>query len=162
MDKSHPKRSIRLCMVMAAAILASFDLTAQPAPELVATFLGTGSGMPNNTVRAIARTGDGYLWLATGAGLTRTDGVNFLVFDRFNTPSLGCNGILSLYLDDNDLLWAGTDGCGLHIYNGSELEPSAVNEYLEDGRVRAIAGDLQGRLWIGTERGLYCHDGERS
>ncbi len=162
MDRSSLKRAVRVSMLTAAAILAGADMTAHPAPDMVATFRGTGSGLPNNTVRAIARTGDGYLWLATGAGLTRTDGVNFLVYDRFNTPSLGCNGILSLYLDENDLLWAGTDGCGLHIYNGRDLEPSAVNADLEDGRVRALAGDLQGRLWIGTERGLYCHDGERS
>ena len=43
-------------------------------------------GLPQNTVQAITRTKDGYLWLGTLAGAARFDGVHFTVFDSGNTP----------------------------------------------------------------------------
>src|SRR5687767_12932199 len=37
----------------------------------------TDAGLPQPTVRAIAQTPDGYLWLGTEGGLARFDGVAF-------------------------------------------------------------------------------------
>jgi ligand-binding sensor domain-containing protein len=53
-------------------------------------------GLPQNVIRGIAQTPDGYLWIATLDGLARFDGLHFTVFNRSNTPisspidSLGC------------------------------------------------------------------------
>ena len=41
----------------------------------------SGSGLPHNTVMAIAQTTDGYVWLGTEEGLARFDGDRFTVFD---------------------------------------------------------------------------------
>jgi ligand-binding sensor domain-containing protein len=43
-------------------------------------------GLPQNTIRAIHQTRDGYLWMATEEGLVRFDGVRFTVFDSVSTP----------------------------------------------------------------------------
>ena len=45
-------------------------------------------GLPQNSVKAILQTRDGYLWLATEEGLARFDGVRFTVFDSTNTPEM--------------------------------------------------------------------------
>src|ERR1035441_2159874 len=45
-------------------------------------------GLPNNYVRAIVQTPDGYLWVGTSAGLARFDGLRFTAFTPQNTPPL--------------------------------------------------------------------------
>src|SRR3984957_21293798 len=39
-------------------------------------------GLPQDSVRAIAQTSDGYLWLGTDDGLARFDGYEFTVFNK--------------------------------------------------------------------------------
>src|SRR5215212_9998360 len=65
-------------------------------------------GLPQNSVEALARTPDGYLWLASHEGLVRFDGVRFTVFDRDNTPQLRSRVITSLHVDRSGRLWIGT------------------------------------------------------
>ena len=38
-------------------------------------------GLPQDTIRAIVQTTDGYLWLGTDEGLARFDGYDFVVFN---------------------------------------------------------------------------------
>jgi ligand-binding sensor domain-containing protein/signal transduction histidine kinase len=74
---------------------------------------GIEQGLPSATVRAIAQTRDGYLWLGTLDGLVRFDGVRFTVFDRRNTPELADAFITALHEDRDGVLWIGTDGGGV-------------------------------------------------
>jgi hypothetical protein len=52
------------------------------------------NGLPQNSVKAIARDEYGFIWLATEAGLCRFDGQHFSLFNKFNT------GILSSRIVD--------------------------------------------------------------
>ena len=47
------------------------------------------NGMPENEIRGITQTPDGYLWIATFNGLARFDGVHLTLFNR------GTAGLLS-------------------------------------------------------------------
>src|SRR6516165_8933378 len=71
------------------------------------------SGLPQNTVRDVLQTRDGYLWVATLDGLARFDGVRFTVFNKANSPGLSSNRILALYEDRQGDLWIGLDDGGL-------------------------------------------------
>jgi len=53
-------------------------------------------GLPQNRIRALCQTPDGYLWIGTSQGLARFDGVRFMIFDQSNAPALHDDGILSL------------------------------------------------------------------
>jgi signal transduction histidine kinase/ligand-binding sensor domain-containing protein len=64
------------------------------------------NGLPQNSVRDIVQTQDGYLWLTTFDGLVRFDGVRFTVFNKSNTPSLPSNRFVSLLEDRTGDLWA--------------------------------------------------------
>jgi ligand-binding sensor domain-containing protein len=57
------------------------------------------NGLPQNTVRSITQTRDGYLWLTTFDGLVRFDGVQFKVFNTNNTKGLTSNLFTALYED---------------------------------------------------------------
>jgi ligand-binding sensor domain-containing protein len=65
-------------------------------------------GLPQNTVKAIAQTVDGYLWFGTRFGLVRFDGVSFKVYDPSSEPALQHDNCSSLVEDRADrTLWVG-------------------------------------------------------
>src|SRR5688572_5740043 len=51
----------------------------------------TDNGLPQNTVRQMVQTSDGYLWFTTLDGLVRFDGVRFTVFNKANSKNLPGN-----------------------------------------------------------------------
>src|SRR5687768_7080572 len=53
------------------------------------------NGLPQNSVRDIVQTRDGYLWMTTFDGLVRFDGVRFTVFNKSNTPELASNRFIN-------------------------------------------------------------------
>ncbi len=67
-------------------------------------------GLPDNRVKAILQTRDGYLWIATQRGLARFDGQKFTVFDHFNTPALLADDCYALVEDRDGNLWGAAWG----------------------------------------------------
>ncbi len=116
----------------------------------------TEQGLPQNSVRSIAQTPDGYLWLATEQGLARFDGIRFAVFDQRNTPSLLANEITSLLVDPQGALWIGTHGGGLSRYAHGEFSTFTARDGLKANSILSLLFDSEGVLWIGTDGGgLY-------
>ena len=73
----------------------------------------TEQGLPQNTIRALLQTRDGYLWVGTLVGLARFDGVAFDVFNAGNTPEMINDAINALAENRQDgSLWINT-GNGL-------------------------------------------------
>src|ERR1700674_297954 len=64
-------------------------------------------GLPQDTIRAIAQTADGYLWLGTDEGLARFDGYDFTIFNKTN-GDLPSNSITALAAAPGGALWIGT------------------------------------------------------
>ena len=118
-------------------------------------------GLPQNRIRAISQTPDGYLWIGTSEGLARFDGVRFRIFNRANTPALQDDGILHLLLTRDGALWIGTEGGGVVRYRNGEFRNYSTAEGLTNGFVRAIYQDRGGSLWIGTDRGIFRMEGDR-
>ncbi|HWW89012.1 MAG TPA: two-component regulator propeller domain-containing protein [Vicinamibacterales bacterium] len=110
-------------------------------------------GLPQDSVRAITRTHDGYLWLGTYAGVARFDGVHFSVYDSGNAPELA-SGLLSALLEDRSgHLWLGTDGDGLIGYANGRFSSYTTRDGLTNNHVMALLEDHAGNLWIGTDGG---------
>ena len=49
------------------------------------------NGLPQNIIRGMHQTPDGYLWIATLDGAARFDGVHFTIFNKSNTPGIASN-----------------------------------------------------------------------
>ena len=66
-------------------------------------------GLPQDTVRAIVQTADGYLWVGTDEGLARFDGYEFTTF-RKGSGDLPSNSITALAA-------TGIGTIAVHVYN---------------------------------------------
>ena len=116
-------------------------------------------GLPANGVAAIARTPDGYLWLATGEGVVRFDGVRFTTFDSVNTPALESNNVQSLLVDRAGSLWIGTHSGGVTRYRDGRFTHLSTKDGLSDNRARSLYEDRLGGIWVGTEAGVNVFRG---
>lgn len=119
----------------------------------------TDSGLPQNSVRAILQTRDGYLWFATREGLARFDGIDFTVYNRRDTPQLLSNDIRALLESRDGNLWIGTAD-GLARWNGSNFMAFTVAQGLPDNSIWSIFQDNHGGIWAVTAGGVaYYSEG---
>jgi signal transduction histidine kinase/ligand-binding sensor domain-containing protein len=106
------------------------------------------SGLPQNIVRSIYQSPDGFLWIATFDGLVRFDGVHFVVFNKSNTAGIESNRFGAMYGDPSGDLWLNTEGGGLTRYHKGVFSTLGVEQGLPAKTVRAVTGDDAGHLWI--------------
>ncbi|MEO6726239.1 MAG: two-component regulator propeller domain-containing protein [Blastocatellia bacterium] len=111
-------------------------------------------GLPQNQVRAITQTRDGYVWAATYDGLTRFDGVRFVVFNRENTPALRSNIFTSLFEDRAGTLWIGSDGGLVRYLNGQFTSYTTVQGLVAD-TVTSVTETRDGTLYVAAGNVLH-------
>lgn len=107
--------------VILQSLLALCFISAASAQYIVDSWT-TENGLPQNTVRSIQQTPDGYLWLATSDGLVRFDGVRFTVFNRSNSPELSTNRLVSLLAEKDGTLWICTETPDLVRYRDGQFQ----------------------------------------
>ena len=109
-----------------------------------------GNHLPQSSVFSIIQTHDGYLWLGTGRGLTRFDGVHFKTFDGSNTPGLEEEAkVVKLFEDSRRNLWVGTDtGAVLLVGPEGKIERVDVGKSAQDGPLVNICEDTNGTVWL--------------
>ena len=117
-------------------------------------------GLPHNSIRDLAQTPDGYLWLATWEGLVRYDGLEFTIYDRSTPePALPDNGVGALYVDPDGALWFSDSrgNLGRRAGDGSWRFWRSAEAGWPQVLIHAMAMDARGRLWLLFEgRGLGC------
>jgi ligand-binding sensor domain-containing protein/signal transduction histidine kinase len=118
-------------------------------------------GLPQNTVRSLLQTRDGYLWIGTNGGLARFDGVQFTVFDNRDKSRLRENEVWALVEGDDGSLWIGTYGGGLSRLHDGRFTVYTVADGLINDFVAALCKDATGAIWIGTDRGVSRFKDER-
>ncbi|MCP5050098.1 MAG: hypothetical protein GY940_23235, partial [bacterium] len=122
---------------------------------------GIEDGLPQISVLDIAQTHNDYLWIATGNGLVRFDGVRFEVFNDLNTKGLTDRSIVSLKADKDGNLWIGTREGGLCRFSKGKFTAYTTEDGLSNNYVNALATDAAGNLWIGTLGGGLCRFNKR-
>jgi streptogramin lyase len=109
-------------------------------------------GLPQNSVRAMAQTRDGYLWVGNDDGVVRFDGARFVSFSL--REGLNSGPVQTLLGDRAGVLWIGTAAGGLSCWKGGKFTTYTVRDGLPADSITALAEDNEGRLWVGTEAGL--------
>lgn len=94
---------------------------------------------------AIAQTDDGYVWIGTGAGLVKYDGVRFTPWIRPGETQPFTAAVYSLLNGSDGTLWIGTATELLSLSDGS------VERHVR-GRINAIIEDRDHRVWVARSR----------
>ncbi|SIO34643.1 ligand-binding sensor domain-containing diguanylate cyclase [Salinivibrio sp. ES.052] len=107
------------------------------------------NGLAGNYVRTVLAGDEHTVWAGTSEGLSRIEtltGTAHVLADNIS--------VLSLAHREQGGLWVGTYQQGLYYWHQGSLTPAkAINAQLPDNEIRAIV-EHDGRLWIGTPRGL--------
>ena len=125
------------------------------------TVYSTASGLPSNSVRALASDSLGRMWVGTPNGLAmRAEAGYWLTFTSQTSPLL-TDTITSLAVDAADRLWIGTP-VGLNVFDlvsqGNGWVSYTVGTGLPSNSVNAIAAHPAGGVWVGTDGGLAVRD----
>ncbi|MGC9344838.1 MAG: ligand-binding sensor domain-containing protein, partial [Bacteroidales bacterium] len=123
------------------------------------------------SITEITEDNSGVLWLASPAGLIKfdksTNEYTYHEHDPFNSESLSYDIITSLHIDRTGILWVGTPGMGINIYDpkldrfktlSREKDASSVYSGFS---IRSIAEDIKGNLWISSTV-LFYYDREKN
>ncbi len=111
-------------------------------------------GLPQDTVRAISQTDDGFLWIGTNEGLARFDGFEFATFTK-DDSELPAGSINSLAAGPDGSLWIATTK-GLATYHSGRI--SRI-EGLPMESVSSVIVDTDGRICIVASGDIHCLTG---
>jgi len=114
-------------------------------------------GLPQDTIRAIAQTPEGFLWVGTDEGLARFDGYEFVVHNQENNNLPG-NSITSLASAADGSLWIGTSK-GIAQLRDGQLRSWTIKDGLAEGPVSSLFVDHLGNLWVVAGGNLSRFDG---
>jgi len=108
----------------------------------------TDNGLPQNSVRDVVQTRDGYVWLTTFDGLVRFDGVRFSIFNKSNSEGLPGNRFASLVEDRQGDLWASTEFGEIVRRHQGRFTTYGHAHGLPGGQVPSLAEDANGNLIV--------------
>ncbi len=112
------------------------------------------NGLPTSEANAIAQTADGFIWLGGYSGFIRYDGSEFHRFDS----SDGISSVFSLFVDDLDRIWIGTNENGIASYDHGKITIYGRVEGLKSNSIRSMTSDKEGNIIVGTTQGLAYVD----
>jgi signal transduction histidine kinase/ligand-binding sensor domain-containing protein len=160
----RPSRWGRRVLTLAVALmLEAAALALEPTTPLASygrQGWATETGLPQNTVQALAQTQDGFLWLGTEVGLVRFDGNGFAVFDQHTRPALPGNDVQCLLAAKDGSLWVGTSD-GLARMKDGVITSYATASGLPGNDVRALSEDERGTVVVRTSSGTASLTGDR-
>jgi diguanylate cyclase (GGDEF)-like protein/PAS domain S-box-containing protein len=135
--------------------------------------------LPEDSTRSLYLDRSGLLWVGGDLhGLAHTDPLGarftYLYESDAGAREIAANNIRTLLAAGSEGLWIGTEGAGLKHYDFAQRRfephqlPLAQAFHLADAdaflRISALSDAGEGRLWVGTERGLlrYAPNGGES
>ncbi len=122
----------------------------------------TGTGV-DNAVNSMAGDRSGNIWIGTDRnGLVRTN-VTSHEMEYVEPTSMrsrkrisGIIGVQSIYVDDTDMLWVGTEKSGVALWGQNIYKFEATL----NGDISAITEDKNGTIWYGTsDNGIVGYQG---
>ena len=155
-----PKQSLIAALLGLMLCISPVVVFGAPTP-MVFNHLSVEDGLSQNTVLNIFQDAQGFMWIATEAGLNRFDGYEFKHYNqnRNDANALGSDFVWDIDEDANGDLWLATKGGGLvrferaterfFSYRHSATDPTS----LSSDAVRTLLIDPNGVVWAGTRGG---------
>ena len=112
------------------------------------------NGLPTAEANDIAQTSEGFIWIACYAGLIRYDGNSFIRLDSTS----GLSSVSCLLVDSKNRLWVGTSDNGVALMENGEVRFWDKEDGLRSSKVRELAQDNSGHIYVGTTSGIVMFD----
>lgn len=134
-----------------------FDQSTQQVDQITHKVNSINS-LANNNVNKIVQDKRGNLWFATDNGISCMDVATGRWRTFYQNKQEQSHVFLSLCVDDNDRIWAGTYSSGVYVLDGKSGQELAHYSRESSGNsidskyVLEIYKDSQGDLWIGGVR----------
>jgi ligand-binding sensor domain-containing protein/signal transduction histidine kinase len=152
-------RSIGLLAVL---LLLVSPVTFAAEPQYGLEHWTVEDGLPQDIIRGIAQTPDGYLWITTLDGLVRFDGVRFTIFEKNNTPGMVTNRFRMMYPGRDGDLWLVNEIDGVTRLHKGVFQSYGAERGIPGHEVSAVAVNEEGEVWILADNQiLQWHESER-
>jgi len=152
-ERLHISRSWLLCfLVLSLAMSSAWALdSSRRITQYAHTSWRIQDGAFSGEPVAITQTTDGYLWIATLAGLVRFDGVRYLSWTPPDGKQLPSSSVVSAMGGSDGSLWIGTTAGLARWHNGDLVNYPGVGPH-----VNAIIEDRKGTVWTVNSRGDHA------
>ncbi|SEP93187.1 Signal transduction histidine kinase [Lachnospiraceae bacterium NE2001] len=128
------------------------------APNGNITSYNKASGLLSNMINSIYELNNGNIAIGTEDGISIINKSGVVIQSYTYENGLESTNIISLYQNEDGLIYAGSDGGGLYTIDGDEISNYTDDDGLNSNVVSAITKADNG-LWIGTNNGLAYYDG---
>ncbi|MFD2256762.1 two-component regulator propeller domain-containing protein [Luteolibacter algae] len=135
-------------------LFAVSPMNARPVEEIDMLFRNwtTRDGLPNNRVRSVIQSHDGFIWLATDAGAVRFNGANFKLYGL--REGLLAPIALTLLETEDQSIWVGTLGGGITVLKNGRIERTfTTSDGLPSNWISDLTTDSSGNLIAWTRNG---------
>lgn len=112
------------------------------------TNISVKDGLPQSSVFRIVQDKQGYIWMATEAGLCRFDGYKFVTYSIHN--GLGSKFVSDIKFDPKGNLWVSTMGKGISWFDGKKFNRIDKSNGLPSNQIRSLEFTDNGELFIST------------
>lgn len=118
-------------------------------------YIGAEKGLPDGEITSLITDHRGTLWIGTNAGLARYDG--------HIATTVADNAVSNIYEDGEHNLWIHSGDTFLRYLRRDHRMDDRTEEFFASIGVdattkKALVTDSGDRLWVLTERHLYCYD----
>lgn len=144
--------------------LASLPLHARNGEKTIRQFLHTAWTVNNGAppdIWALDQGPDGFLWLGTGSGLYRFDGISFERFRPQPGERLASIDITAVNALAPNEIWVGYSGGGVSRLSDGHVTTFVEKDGIWPGMVVGIVEDGEGGLWAVAHGGLSRFEGGR-
>ncbi|GGD52647.1 hybrid sensor histidine kinase/response regulator [Emticicia aquatilis] len=116
------------------------------------------NGLSSNSVNAILKDKNGFMWFGTEDGLNKFDGQNFTTYHHkdSDSTSIGRGPVIAMTQDKSGKIWLATN-LTLSVYN-LNLDSFINYDFSNLGWIISLCADHSGKIWVGTYAGLFVFD----
>ena len=119
-----------------------------------------GERLPAMEIYTLLEDSKGILWLGRDDNLSRFDrkdsSFQYFEHNENDATTISAGSVRALFEDSAGNLWVGTGGNGVNLLNQEthKFTRYTTDHGLADNKIGCMLEDAQGRIWIGTGRGI--------
>ena len=160
----------KLILIVQFAFTICIPSNAQFGPLTKFRHITVDDGLTQSSVPFMLRDKAGFMWIATGDGLSRYDGSSFEVFRNIldDSTTIASDNVHTMAQTPDGNIWMGfrKEGISVLNYKTKKFTHHKANDKnknsLCSNDIRTIVADKKGNLWIGTADGLNFYKDRKS